>query len=51
MFQRLLNDMAEMAAFGAIAIPVLALVMLIFHGAVKPVFRLFDLVTDLGQIG
>lgn len=42
--------MAEVAAFGAIAVAVFSLVVLRLHGAVKPVFRFFDLVTDFGQI-
>ena len=43
--------MPEMAAFGAVAIVILALVVLIFDGAVKPVFGLLDLVTNLWKIG
>ena len=42
--------MAEVATFGAIAVAVFSLVVLRFHGTVKPVFRFFDLVTDFGQI-
>lgn len=47
-FQGLFDDVTEVTAFGAVAIPVLALVMLVFHRTVKPVLSLFDLVPDLG---
>jgi hypothetical protein len=42
--------MTKVTALGAIAIPVFTLVMLVFHGAVEPVFGLFYLVPDLWEI-
>jgi hypothetical protein len=42
--------MAEVTTLGAIAVPVLTLVMLIFHRPVKPVFSFLDLITNLWEI-
>jgi hypothetical protein len=43
--------MTKVAAFSAIAISVLALVMLVFHRPVKPVLGLLDLIANLRKIG
>lgn len=51
MFKCLFDDVTEVTAFSAVTVPVFSLVMLVFHGTVKPVFSFLDLVTNLGKIG
>lgn len=50
-FQSLLNDMTKMATLGTITISVLPFILVALDRSVKPVFSLFDLIANFGQVG